>query len=111
MGSDLDLEASGVQTRTKESISAFLLRCLRIKERQVSNRHNSTQVTKAVGGKACSRGEQSPSRINQESPQEIKGGMNWDSSVKTYILQYVKPIASGKLLYNARSSSRYSGIS
>ena len=34
---------------------------------------------------------------------EGKGGMNWDSSVETYTLPYVKWKASGNLLYDPGS--------
>ena len=36
---------------------------------------------------------------------EGEGGKNWKSSIETYILLYVKQIASGKMLYNTGSST------
>jgi len=36
---------------------------------------------------------------------EGEGGTNWENSIETYILPYVKQISSGKLLYNTGSST------
>ena len=37
---------------------------------------------------------------------EGESGTNWDSSIETYTLQYVKQIASGNLPYDSRSSNQ-----
>ena len=34
-----------------------------------------------------------------DTEREEEGGMNWESSIETYILQYVKQIANVKLLH------------
>ena len=39
---------------------------------------------------------------------EGEGWTNWERSMETYILPYVKQIASGNLLYDAGSSAQYS---
>ena len=42
---------------------------------------------------------------------EGEGGTNWERSIETYTLPYVKKIASGNLLYDIRSSTQCSVIS
>ena len=42
--------------------------------------------------------------------REEEGGTDWESSIETYTLQYVKQIANGKLLYNTGASAQCSVI-